>query len=247
MKLKVLVVVFFGMNLKGVTLNLPQSLSPMAVYYQKAYQLNEFCCGYNALFNACNVEKACGFPMKFSDYSLFKRECMNYLKPRNLRPLKAVTNKTLDELAHTLRIKICNLIISASGSIHPIFSTDTTIEYNKGTRKGEINRMMQEAIVKREREMIKDLIHCFNASINCVVHFICTVIADGERHGILVSLVQNSTGRGLYIFDNMNKSITERSMITNYLKYLCKTFAVSYKIQFQGPLLPDRWPSTPYR
>ena len=114
-------------------------------------------------------------------------------------------------------------------------------------KRSEIDRMLQQAVERRGREVIKRHIDYFNNSIDCVVHFICIVKADGESHAILASIVQNSTGRGLYIFDNMNKPITDQSTITKYINYLCKTFAISYKSQFRAPTLPDRWPTTPSR
>ncbi len=247
MKLNILVAALVVTQLNAATLKLPQSLSQMAVSYQKTYQLNEFCCGYNALFNACNLERTLGFPLKFSDYSIFKRECMNYLKPRKIGPREAVTNRTLEKLASIMDIRICNLNITSSGVIQPFSSTPIEVSYYAGTKKSEIDRKMQEAIEKRGREIIKHHIDYFNNSVDCVVHFICIVKAEGTNHAILVSIVQNSTGRGLYIFDNMNAPITERSPITKYINYLCKTFAISYKSQFRAPALPERWPTVPSR
>lgn len=44
-------------------LTLPVSLNNRAVYHIKAHQIDEFCCGYNALYNACNLEKVAHFPI----------------------------------------------------------------------------------------------------------------------------------------------------------------------------------------
>lgn len=233
--------------IKADTLELPRSVNGSAIYHIKTQQLDDYCCGYNALFNACNMENCCGIPNKASDYMIFDKVCRQYVQQEGLNPHDSVGNRTLDALHKLLGMQTLCQLSFYKQKIVPIFSTPTPYTYFEGTSDREIERISEAAIEKRSQEFLTQLKSGLerNGVYKGIIHFICIVKARGEDHGILITLVQNQTGCGLYIFDNLNIKIDDRSETRQYIDFLCKMFYVSPKHQFKGPQLPASWRTTP--
>ncbi len=230
-------------------IQLPPSLTSKAIYHVKAQEISEFCCAYNALYNACNLEELCGFPNCFSDYSLFSETCLSFLIPQRINPKDGAVPPTLNVIQQRLGLRNCcflQLDICKNRAVEVLQFLDTVIiyegrEYHDMIRIKEINAI---------RAFLAPLKKKFDESMKSseIAHFICSfqmLLPTFERHAILLSLVQNQTGRGLYIFDNTNAKIEESSPAKWFVDFLCDTFAVSSQDQFRGPCLPAHWPSIP--
>lgn len=230
----------------GTYLPLPKSVQSKAVYHVKAYQLDKWSCGYNALFNACNIEQYLTKSNKFSNYPLFNHFCSAYLKSKKMDPSKASNNRTLEELAKHLKLqKFQYLVEDKAKGVHPLIS-GVRISYPAGLPKAKIAIKLQEAKNKKEQEKIKEIKDYLkkNKGKICCAHFVCHIVALGGPHGILITLVQNKQGdRALYVYDNMNLSIHENSLTKKYINYLCKEFNVSKANKFADFKLPNRWSS----
>ncbi len=230
-------------------LPLPRIYDSKAIFYVRAYQLDDFCCGYNALYNACNLERLYDFPNQLSDYSLFQGTCMRYLQREGIHPLSAVTNKTLEWLAKNyLHMQpIYHLMINKQNHIEPLFTTSTRVTFIEGTSRSQVDRMLDSAHRKRGEELIKNMKQEFAQKPgHCkMAHFICAIKVDGTGHWILMTLIYNRTGKALFIFDNMNLKIAETSQARRYIDFIIQHFGVSSKMHFKGPLMPECWPTTP--
>jgi hypothetical protein len=210
--------------LNGVNLPLPASISTKPVYYEKVEQLKDMSCGYNALFNACKIEKRLGRDNLNNDFNRFKNICLSYLKTIGRDPKASATNNILEDLGKQLGLqRIHYLNIDNKNNIMPVFSTPIKVTYFAGTPKQEVNRLLEEAMKKRVDNLWISLKREMDRSSNTFfIHFLCHMIVDGEGHAILASVVKNSQGRkALYIFDNMNNSITEYSPQKKYIDHLC--------------------------
>ena len=230
-------------------LPIPRTFSSQAVYYCKTKQLELFSCGYNGLFNAANFEHSCGFNNDAHRYSIFKSRCLPYIQSQGYNPKKTSRNKMTEYLAQN------KLYLQPFYHLHfehdnpqrvaPLITGKTSISYPSGTSESEIQRKLDQAVDRRYDAVIKGIQSYLNEykGRTVVVHFLCYLISSkGVCHGVLVSLCQNATGRGLYLFDNMNELVYDTSDISYFLKYLCKTFSISSKSTFKGPTLPHRWP-----
>lgn len=241
-------VLLVSSSLYSQYLSLPRSLKSKAVYYVRTKQLDRFSCGYNALFNAANFEQHCGFDNDTHRYPVFERRCMPYINSQGLNPKKTSYNKHTEYLAqNALKLQpFYHLRIDERrGAIAPILTGETRISYRSDTSKRDIKRKMRKAASRRRDRVIENIKRRLEdfSGYPVVVHFLCYVnSAKGGRHAVLVSLYQNHTGRGLYLFDNLNERVSESSDITQFLKYLSRTFHVSSKETFDGYELPHRWP-----
>ena len=238
------------MPLKAALLPLPRKYDYKAVYYVKAYQLDDFCCGYNALFNACNMEAICEMPNKYSNYAQFKSLCMQYLKSQGINPKASVWNSTLDELAQKLGLKkLVNLYIDKeTNNIEPLIQTKITYPYF--TAKKEVQRLLREAATKHQKDFLQKIKNDVDKSNgrSAMVHFICGFMVKKEPHGILITFLKNNKGgRALFVFDNMNLTIQEHAAIQRYIDFLCALLNVSHRNTFTLPRIPDVWPTTPLK
>lgn len=200
--------------------NISGSASSKAVYYVKAEELPGFCCGYNALFNACNIEAAFGKSQKYSDRKIFAKTCRQHLKNWQIHPLDVVYNDELEELAKNLGIQNFYCVSYEPHSVFyipdfPLPSKDARFHNN----------------IKKKLDASTGLFF---------VHFVCHLPYE-EGHWILMTLVQNTSGRALYIYDNLNLAIDEESQV--FIDFFCKSYKISPKGQFQGVQMPAKWPS----
>ncbi len=229
-------------------LQVPQSLSPKAVYYIKSTQLNDFSCSFNALFNALNLGQVCRVKSPYSFYDLFRETCSAFCYEHRIKPKGAVSTAKTSKLARDyLRMKnVCNLGIR-KGKIHVFFETATRYYVPYGAGQHAIEAAEDNALQSRGDTSLRKIREAFDSRFGrtLVMHFICTVDTEEGGHAILVTLIQNKTGRGLYIFDNMNRAFQERSQLKQFVQFLCTEFGVSSRSQFQGPPLPHRWESLP--
>jgi hypothetical protein len=239
------IAIFLILPLQASFIPLPTSLSSKAVYHCDVEQLNDFSCRYNGLFNACNFEQCCGFQNPGYAYSFFKRICLDYTRSHGLNPRASSTTIDTETLAYDhLFLQPSAQLGEEYGRIFPYFRTNTSITYDSRTPDHEVQRMLKRAVAKKENDFIQGLCKKLDTDPrkNMVIHFFCSLDLSEGRHCILVSLLQNSTGRGLYIFDNMNMRLYENCHAMKYIDYLCSTFKVSAKKSFLGPKLPHRWP-----
>jgi hypothetical protein len=227
----------------GREISLPSTFSSRAVYYHPVEQLDRFSCGYNVLFNAANVEHICGFTNNMHEYSLFEQTVLSYLRTKGIAPKQASTNRITEHLAqrvlHLQPFYHLRFRDKKSGPVVPLFSYEISVEYPRGTPKHEVNRRLDKAFEEHEQEILARIqTYLASASKQVVVHFLCYLTSSqGNRHGILMSLIQNTTGRGLYIFDNMNEKITAGSDASKFIEFLCTRFNVSSRHLFNGPNL----------
>ena len=231
----------------GELLPMLSEFSSRAVYHVKTSQLNDFSCGYNVLFNAANFAHYCGFSNTVHDYSVFRQKVLSYINPRRLDPLKDTFITTLDDLARNIPQlqPIYQLYrIGPDATITPLIPEITTVTNTIGTRQTLTINLTEKALEARVVQEIENIKTILKQPTSAMVHFSCYVKSSGVAHVILISLLQNDTGRGLYIFDNTNKPITQGADICRYIEYLSRTFDVSSSQTFTGPLVPPRlWPS----
>lgn len=223
-------------------LPLPEALDNQAVYHVKAHQVDDFCCGYNCLYNACNIEEMCGIPNCFSDYTIFKETCLGHLAYKNINPKDPVFNSTLEIISK----EYLGLQKRYYTEYNCKRACGFHVEYLPPLPKNaEVHQKpcMHVLPADRAQELFTRIRYRLNTSNNPqdIVHF----MFGADKHIILISLIQNPTGRGLYIFDNTNTAITEGSKTKLFIDYLCKFFCISLKNQFSGPYIPYVWKTTP--
>lgn len=208
---------------------LPESAQSRAVFHPRVYQAQLFCCGYNALFNACNFEHWCGMDNEFSHYMAFQSACLAYLMSLGMDPMGTVHNLTLKVLAqeHLLTRPMYNLALVDD---RVLWAGLHELAYNEAT---VANTELFETIGRQLAQETGPF---------AVVHFICFV-REPEAHCILLSVLQNQTGRGLYVFDNQNRQIEVNSPIMRFITALSYSLQISSRDQFKGPRLPEGWPS----
>ncbi len=237
-------------SLQAEFLELPRSFETKAIYHKKAYQLDEFSCGYNVLFNACNLERTCNLANRFSEYALFKKTCTSYILKNKLKPKDAVYNNQLSLLAEDyLGMQQLCVLGFEGNQICPLFTTPTQITYFWSISQQEKEHRLKQAMIARGQELlasIKDRLDNDHSRYT-MVHFVCNLRLAESKHWILITLVQNRTGRALYIFDNANRKIEESSQSKRYIDFLVEQFGISPKKQFRGPQLPDIWRTIPKR
>ncbi len=224
------------------TIELPSSLKPYAVYYIKTKQLDTFSCGYNVLFNAANFEHWCGFSNAFHRYSIFREKVMPYLQAHGHNPIGPSDNRLLEYLAQTLRLQpLYHLTYESKHpyKVRPLISETISITYPLGISQKEIDQRLDKALKARERQELRSIQNYLAKNAYNVVHFCCS--SKDHNHWILVSLHQNETGRGLFIFDNLNDPLYYASDLLRYLEYLIDTFNISSYESFDPPVLPYRW------
>ncbi len=229
----------------GQELPLPRKLASKAVHYMKTKQLDAFSCGYNCLFNAANFQQKCSFQNKAYKYETFEDKVLPYVQNKRLDPLQASTNTDIQHLARNI-LKLMPTYDLYRGKktkqVEFLISESVRISYPAGSSQAEINRRMDAAVLQKQKGTIESIKKYLTKNPVTVIHFICYVKSQGVDHAVLVSLYQNATGRGLYLFDNMNAPVNESSDVVQYIEYLCKTFSVSSRASFVGPELPRRWP-----
>ncbi len=230
------------------------SIASKAVFHPEVQEVPGFCCGYHSLFNACNFEDLCGFTNCYSDYTVFRELCLGYLNHKGIDPKEGVTPETLDLLLKNgLELRnfcFLSLDMKENRTVGVILWSDTVVHFKRGTSETEIQALLKATRNSRMSESLDSIRRTLKQSKKPleIVQFHCGFrTIRGREHGILISLVQNSTGRGLYVFDNLNEKIDEASPIKRFIDFLCTEFAVSYKSQFVGPDLPHQWPSLPKR
>jgi len=226
---------------------IPRPLDQLAIYYPVATQIPGFSCGYNALFNAANFENWCGFPNPVHDFDIFKSRTMSFLAKRWQNPLDSSDNKLTEALATTvLHVQpLYHLTFSRENKHTIVLSGGVSVEYRKGISQAAIDRLLAEAHVQKIRDQFKD---CKNylaskKSSPAVLHFLCYVMSGVGKHIVLISLYQNSSGRALYLFDNLNEPLTMQHDTVRYLSFLSQEFNISDKKQFSAPSLPRTWQS----
>lgn len=231
----------------AVQLPMLPEFKSVAVSHIHSKQLDHFSCGYNALFNAANFEHHCGFLNSAHNYSVFQNKVLGYLQMIGQDPSAASSNTTTEFLARN----ILNLqpfyhlyIKEADGVVGPLLTGVTSITYSMGTPQHEIQNLLRKAHDRRGQNDIDTITALLNEKNSQVIHFLCNIASsNGIRHALLISLFQNSSGRGLYIFDNLNEPLAWSSETTRFIEYLCFTFDVSPTRTFTGPHLPRIWSS----
>ncbi len=226
----------------------PSSISSKAVYHMQAHQIDEWSCGYNALFNACNLENTLGFKNSYSNFKQFNELCTAFIRRTHKGPRDGISNMDIEKLATQCKLQNIVYLNNGGGKIAPLLNSPTTITIRADIPDYEVQRLLERAITKREQALLTELKKELEGKKLYCIHFVCHVFAKGEDHCILVSLVQkDGSHRGLYIFDNMNSPIQEGSEIKRYIDFLCTTFKVSTLEVFNRRkiILADKWPTTP--
>lgn len=239
---------FFGcFNLiNAEKLSLPLIYTNKPIYYIKAHQLDKWSCGYNVLFNACNVEQHCGRINKGANFNHFSSICGTYLNSIYKESHKASTNNILDDLSQKLKLQDnCYLHLDSYNKIEPLLKGSVKIKYYGNPSQTEIDRLFKEAIIKRNQDRINEINKMLNNNKDKLyfVHFFCHVEDTSGPHVLLISLIQNKNGRSLYIFDNLNAVITQYSQTMQYIDYIYSTFKVYINSDRNFINFPNHWPS----
>lgn len=222
------------------------SLSGHAVYQIKVKQLHEFSCGYNALFNGCNVEQWCGYSNRMSEFSRFRQACYDFASVHNIRRKSSLDNKQIEQLASQLGMRtIIHFHIDTYNRVAPLITEEVRVTYTKGTSRAAIDRMLEAEMARQQVAHVQAVKNDLEkASVfPHIVHCMCIVQVDGTSHGILATIIKNQTGKGLYIFDNLNKKITESSQIRQCITHLINEFSISSSRTYKGPSFPSSWES----
>ncbi len=216
--------------------SVPKSLRNKAVYYKRSKQLDVFSCGYNVLFNAANFEHHCGFSNKAHRYTIFKKQVVPYVRGRGHSTQGSSYNEMTEYLAYK-RLKLQPFYHLAFKSFRPngIGFSMTNKTHHTYPQAYSDRRSRHDGIITGIKRYLAINDHA-------VVHFLLYVNVGSEAHGILATIYKNESGRGLYLFDNLNSTMRERDDSTVLVKYICKEFNISSKDTFEGPVLPNFWP-----
>ena len=229
---------------------IPLPLQQRAVFYPVATQINGFSCGYNALYNAANFENWCGFSNPAHDYAIFKARTLAFLAKIGRDPLDSSDNKLTEALGTSvLQVQpLYHITFSSDTKQKIILSGSVSISYRKGTSQSTIDQMLAEAHVQKAQDQFKACRNYLNSrkGFPAVIHFMCYVMSYTGKHIVLISVYQNSSGRALYVFDNLNETLTVQHDTTRYLTFLCKELEISDRKQFSPLSLPKKWPSSSY-
>ncbi len=238
-----LIPLILAVSAQAEYLKLPNSVRSHAVYYLNSKQLNKYSCGYNVLFNAANLEHSCGFLNPAHKYQVFDQRVMPYLRDFCIDPKSASSNEMVEYLAkQKLFLQPLFYLYCLENRVKPFISNTVSISYPVGTPQHEIDRRMAQEWRSRRNQEVQKVKQHLQDNPYTVVHFACFVKdQDAGHHAILISLHQNESGRGLFIFDNMNSTIYESSDITSFIQYLIDTYNISTYYSFDPPQLPHRW------
>lgn len=255
----ILVLVLFSLlslYSKARFLPLPVAFSEKAVSHIQVRQLDEFSCGYNALFNACNVEQWFGVSSKYSIYSNFHDKVMKYLSAHKLHRQQALSTDLMQELASQLGIEVFSVVLEPEG-LKFLGNVSVSIECPIKTSSADKEKLKQQAFKafhERKLEKIKRSLAKDQGKVT-IIHFFCCT--EGEiPHVFVISLVQNKQGkRALYVCDNLNSEIyasfaadKQKEYMTpagSFLTFFTKYFGISLRSQFHAPALPDYWLTAP--
>ncbi len=230
MGLRALLIAFFACSLLQAKQHLlPSSLQNKPIYYKAVKQIDDLSCGYNALYNACKLEQHFGRANKHSKLTAFKAVCFPYLREIGENPRAASSNLILSELANRVTLqKFGFLSLNEHNKIEPLLSESIQVSWQGHLSKANLDALFVAERQKQAQRFMTSLKHeLAKASGPHFIHFVCQVNAKGEEHGILLSVVKNSKGAlALYIHDNMNSPIEERSSIKKYIDYVCKEFNI---------------------
>lgn len=228
------------------TIQVPKSLDAYAVFHVKVKQLNEFSCGYNAIFNAANVQQWCGYANYMSDFSRFRQACFDFTSAHGLKRKAALNNKRIEDLARQMGIpSIAIFHLDERRAVAPLLSKEVYVTFRSGTPESEIRHLLENEYKRQQTAYVNSLKTDLGGSTSFpyIQHIVCIVYVNGVSHGILASVIKNSTGCGLYIFDNTNRLISEGSEIRKCIAFLIETFSVSARRSYTGPSFPTCWPS----
>ncbi len=249
-------------------LQLPTNLASKAVYHVKTRPVYEFCCGPNVLYNACNLEEWCDFPNCYSSHTIFRERCKEYFDKEGINQEDGVSLSALDFLAvNGLELQpffilagwdyergcFDNQVVNIDPKADKLIAIESVIIAEPAASQVETDNLRHALRVSLEDEQLMSIKTRLDTSRKNyeVTHFCCYFKWEKANdygdaaHVILISLVQNNTGRGLYIFDNLNEKIDESSPAKRFIDFLCDRFEISPKSEFSGPGLPSQWPSLP--
>lgn len=236
--IRVLNILFFlalsSFDILSVTyLPLPASLADKAVYHVKARQINGWSCGYNVLFNACNVEQFFAKSNKNHDYNEFAKVCLPYLKSINRNPKASSNNHVMEKLSKYLKLqKFSYFSFNKSKESAPLISGPVKIVFPGKTSKAKIKLLLDAAWKKRQQEYVSQLKKTLSDAKGnpAFVHIACHISSTDGGHAVLASIVQDPAGkRALYIFDNMNILVKDGSQMKRHIDTLCSTFNIGSK------------------
>lgn len=228
---------------------LPTSINSKAIYHVEAHQLDKWSCGYNALFNACNLEQAIGLDNPCSKFEKFSEICTAFIQRKKRKSTDAMSSSEFEDLPYKLKLSRAQYLgLDKTGNVKPDLDEDVYIRATPGMSGSEIEDSLTKEKKRREEALIQSLQREFGNNDDYCMHFFCHVIADDSGHGILITLVQKDRfNRALYIFDNLNMPITEDSENKKYIDFLCTIFGISFQESFNRYKIdiPDKWPTTP--
>lgn len=216
----------------SVNLPLPQSLAAKPITYELVKQIDGFSCGYNVLFNACNLETRFGKFNCHSNLTNFSNCVVAHLSSKGIHPAATSSGVILEPLAVLLNLQNFTYLMfhkdNPMAYKTPVLCGNTSFSYQLGATEEEISRLMDAAVIKRATDRFDNLALQLDAASGLFfMHFGCNVVSLGTKHLVLVSIVKNANGeRAMYIFDNMNQPINQDSQIMVYIDYLRNKFGI---------------------
>ncbi len=248
MTLVILFSLFFS-SLQAKYLSLPPSISSKAIYHIETHQIDEWSCGYNALFNTCNLEQLIGLDNPCSNFGKFKEICTAFIEKKKRKPTDAMFNQEFEDLPYKLKLSRAQYLgLDEIGNVRPDLDESISMQLTSTMSQREIDDYLNKKQQIKENALILSLQREFSNNSDYCIHFFCHVIIDSIGHCFVISLVQKgSTNRALYIFDNLNSPITESSDSKKYINFLCTTFGISSRESFDKYKItvPDKWPTAP--
>ncbi len=234
--------------IQGDFVSVPKPLTELAVFHINRRPIEEINACYRALFDACNIEQACGNDTRYSDHDTF----FKYLTAEriNYKALKVVVNSIPALAQEHLGI---NLFCVNSGG----YFTDTPFprDLGQGVSAAESAQIISEAMIAQHEvceQKINKLLSNTSKDL-VIIHFF---YATGTSL-VLISLVQTKQSRAFFVCNEDNVPLGRflfgtfiPCSVMTCVTGLAKKFAISSFEDFKSKkeltvTFPYTWPSIP--
>lgn len=234
-----------ALSFAGITytdfLQLAQWCEPLEIYHIKTTQISGYSCGFNALFNACNLERIMGIPNPHNNFSSFQAVCASYMAAHapGQTTRQALNNKQTMQLSNHLGLQAASYFTRHKGYVAP-FIDHVSVKFPKGTSQAQIQQLMEQKRIQMERDVVQELQKfSFEVPTPYCIHFMCGI--STKKHVILITLIVTKEKRILCVCDNLNEHYLQ-SDLEEFLLFFASTFSVSPRSSQPFYVFPQRWP-----
>jgi len=230
MRFLYLVPIFLSILLQATdpVLPLPKEFANKRVFHLKAPVLSKFICGYQTIYNACRIEELLGRSNVFHNNQIFKDKIGNFLTKKGLNPNQESPSDVLFELARYVKLQNFHFMVNDDNVINPILTGSLRVSIPKGSTPAQEEKIIDNARIQARKKIMSTFKNNFENAPKgkpYVLHFTCYCVVKNEEHGILISIAKDKNGRkSLYVYDNNNHAITEKSDIYKYIRYFSNLF-----------------------